>query len=341
MARELSVPLEAVELYRRSDVFDLHVDSFIWTRILRYDLTRRHRWSPLGRRYLGQVDMPRALDAGLTGAMWSITTNPARTAAGRQRAFLENLVRLKDTIATADAVRHVRNVAEYREARAAAEHGAFIAIQGGNPVKGFEELDPAVGRDVVRVTLVHLTTSCLGETSSPLGRLARTRGLTDTGREFVRDCNGHRILVDLAHASPGCFWQAVEVHDPALPFAVTHTGVSGVHPSWRNLDDDQLRAVAASGGCVGVMLHESFLADGSATVGSVADHLEHIADVAGEDTPAIGTDLDGMVVPPKDLSGYPQLPRLVHELMSRSWSADRIQKVLGGNALRTIEDLRG
>ncbi len=336
-ASSLGVPVEAVELYRQSEVFDLHIDSFIWTRVFGYDLSTRHRRTPTGRRYLGQVDIPRAIDGGLTGGMWSITTNPFRSAEGRQRALAKNLDRLKKLLAADANVRHVRTVAEYRAARAEGRHGAFIAIQGGNALRATDFEPLLANGDVVRVTLVHLTTSALGETSAPFNRAGRTTGLTERGREFVACCNQYRILVDLAHASPQCFWDAVEIHDPSRPLIVTHTGVSGVHPMWRNIDDDQLRAIAGTGGCVGVILQESFLGGRTSTVETVADHVEHIAKVAGEDTPAIGTDLDGLVVPPRDLRGHAELPRLVATLMQRGWDGDRIGKVLGGNALRTIE----
>ena len=135
-------------------------------------------------------------------------------------------------------------------------------------------------------------------------------------------------------------WAAVGGHDDSQPLVVPHTGVNGVHPIWRNLDDDQIRAVADTGGCIGVILHGMFLG-AQPTAEAVADHVEHIADVGGEDLPAIGTDLDGMVVPPRDLRGYAQFPRLVAALMRRSWSPESIHKVLGGNALKTIEKIRG
>ncbi|KAA0233142.1 MAG: hypothetical protein JJLCMIEE_02732 [Acidimicrobiales bacterium] len=339
-ASALDVPEEAVELYRRCDVIDLHIDSFIWSRILGYDLRARHRWTPTGRRYLGQVDIPRALDANLTGGMWSITTNPFRPASARRRAFTKNLTRLKSVLDSDDRVSRVRNVAEYRAARAEGRHGAFIAIQGGNALSAVSDLDLCQG-DVVRITLVHMTTSAWGETSSPFNRLSRIRGLTDLGREFVTGCNEKRILVDLAHISPQGFWDAVEVHDPSQPLIVTHTGVNAVKQIWRNLDDDQIRAVADSGGCVGVILHELFLGGDPPTVEDFADHVEHLANVGGADLPAIGTDLDGMVTPPSDLRGHAHLPRLVAVLLRRGWDTDRIRKVLAGNALRTISALRG
>src|SRR5690606_31626540 len=75
-ARELGISREAVELYLASDVLDLHVDSFIWTRIFGYDLRKRHGYGPTGGRFLSMVDLPRVREARLTGATWVITTNP-------------------------------------------------------------------------------------------------------------------------------------------------------------------------------------------------------------------------------------------------------------------------
>ena len=100
-AQALGVSEEAVALYRSCDVIDLHLDTFIWRRILGYDLHAKHGAGFLGRHYFSHVDFPRAIEAGLTGGMWSITTNPLRTAAGRGEAFRRNLASLKAEIARA------------------------------------------------------------------------------------------------------------------------------------------------------------------------------------------------------------------------------------------------
>ncbi|HTC81977.1 MAG TPA: hypothetical protein VK848_10640, partial [Acidimicrobiia bacterium] len=68
----------ALELYRSCEVVDLHVETFVWTRILRYDLTRAHGPGPTGARRLGQADLPRLAAAGLSAVVLSIATNPAR-----------------------------------------------------------------------------------------------------------------------------------------------------------------------------------------------------------------------------------------------------------------------
>src|SRR5215470_10924694 len=82
-AHMLNISREAVELYLASDVVDLHIDSFIWTRLVGYDLRARHGLGPTGGRFLSQVDFPRVREARLTGATWVITTNPWRSAERR------------------------------------------------------------------------------------------------------------------------------------------------------------------------------------------------------------------------------------------------------------------
>jgi membrane dipeptidase len=275
--------------------------------------------------------------------MWSITTNPLRTSAGRAAAFAHNVERLRAIFASAsDTVAVVRSAAEYRAARDAGKHGAFVAVQGGNALdhdlSAWSRIPDAV---VTRVTLVHLSSSSLGSTSSPLA--VRDRGLTALGRELVERLDAERILVDLAHVSRKGFFDAVEAHDPSKPLIVTHTGVSGVHPHWRNLDDEQLRAIADSGGTIGVMYQSDFLGDPwwGGRAASIADHLSHIVKVVGEDHASLGSDWDGAIITPRDMPTCLELPRLVQILLDRKWPASRIQKILGGNFLRTLAALRG
>jgi membrane dipeptidase len=342
-ARELGISREAVELYARSDVLDLHVDSFIWWRVFRYDPRKRHGRGAFGGRFYSQVDFPRILEAGLTGATWVITTNPLRGSRGRADTFVKNLGELRrlfDTVS--DHFQVVRNVAEYRAARAQNKHAAFIGIQGGNALDDSPEALDRIPDDVIlRITLVHLSSSRLGVTSSPLG--GSDTGLTDLGRDFVRRLNEKRIFVDLAHISKKGFWDAAEVHDPSQPLLVTHTGVSGVFEHWRNLDDAQLRAVADTGGTIGVMYQSSFLGDpllgGSAE--AIVRHLEHIVSTVGPDHASLGSDWDGAILPPRDMPTCLELPKLVELMLRRGMHPDTIRKILGGNFLRVVEALRG
>ena len=343
-ARELGIPTAAVELYRSTDVIDLHIDSFIWQRTFGYDLSRRHRAPPLlGGAFLGQVDFPRILQAEISGATWVITTNPVREPADRVRVFETNLNELERTFQrNAEHFRLVTSAREYDAARAAGKHAAFVGIQGGNALDlNLSEMARLCDGRVLRITLVHLSSSRIGSTSSPL-RL-QDSGLSAFGAQVVELLNERRVLVDLAHISARGFWAACEAHAKDVPFVVTHTGVSGVFRHWRNLDDDQIRAVARSGGVVGIMYHAPFLGDRpwAGRVDTIARHLEHVLNVGGEDTPALGSDWDGSIITPRDMPTCLELPRLVAALSRRGVSDSAIAKILGKNFLRVVRQVRG
>ena len=344
-ATNAGVSLDAVQLLRDSEVVDLHVESFIPPRLFGYDLNREHGIGPTGGRLFGHLDFPRALEGGLTGAMWSISTNVARGARGRWRVFRQNVENLRRTIArTAGDMVVVRDRAEYDAARKSGAHAALLAVQGGNAYEGAPQGPGSVeGGWITRVTLVHLSNSVYGVTSSPAKLFRRSVGLTQRGASLIEQLNAEKIFVDLAHISEGGFWAALEQHDASQPVIVTHTGVDGVCRHWRNLNDAQLRAVADTGGVVGVIFQKGFLKrrGGPADGRMVVEHLQHIMHVAGEDVAAVGSDYDGFIVPPPDLrDGRYGYVRLVQHLLAADVPERQIRKLLGENFLRAFRHLR-
>ncbi len=341
-AAELGVSREAIDLYLDSEVVDLHVDSFIWSRLLAYDPLRRHGRGLFGARFYSQVDLPRLQAARIGSALWSITTNPLRGERGRAQALRENLASFRALFdAAPDRWQLVRNVAEHRAARARGVHAAFISIQGGNAFDASED-DVLADGSIVASTIMHLSKSKLGVASSPFGK--RKPGLTAHGCAFVERLNAHRVFVDLSHVSREGFFDAVRVHDKSQPLLVSHTGVCGVHPLWRNIDDEQLKAVADTGGVVGVIFHSAYLGDpyfGSGRVDRIAAHLEHVVRVIGPDHAALGSDWDGLIITPRDMSTCLELPRLVQALLDRGVAHDAIRKIMGSSFLRALGLLRG
>jgi membrane dipeptidase len=359
-------------LYRTCEVVDLHIETFVWTRLFGYDLARAHDSGPTRARYLGQADLPRLIAGGLSGVVLSIATNPGRRRGTRTATLLANIDRLRTmawlpspTTSTSSSPsvspspsvlrspctsgfspRPLATVAGdaggYGRARAAGQLAVFLAVQGGNAFDTAGDVRLLPDGALVRVTLMHLTDSALGATSSPLGRSRGRGGLTAGGGAMVEVLNERRILVDLAHAAKPTFWDALAVHDPALPPVVSHTGVSGVRPSWRNLDDGQIRAIADRSGVIGIMYHRGFLGRPARRVGAeaIVRHLEHAIAVGGEDVAALGSDWDGLIVTPRDMPTALDLPVLVDRMLARHWPEARIRRVLGGNALRLIAAAR-
>ena len=344
MTREtLDAGLEraAREIYSAADVIDLHLDTFIWKRIGGYDFTKRHTGSGIAGNFFGQVDLPRIHEAGITGAIWSITTNPFRALRKRGEVFTENLRAIERTLQTDPRVSLARNARDYRRARAAGKHAAFIGVQGGNAFSGDLDLLGRVGPSLIKVTVLHLLHSELGQTSTPLP-FRKPEPLTPLGIELVKRLNAERVFVDLAHIGRAGFAAAVRAHDRSQPLICSHTGVAGVHPHWRNLEDSQIRAIADTGGVVGVIFQTGFLGKGSRgrRLEAVVDHLDHLVRIGGEEVAAIGSDWDGMITPPEDLKSCTGLPLLAVEMLRRGYTPQRIQRVLGGNFLRALAHLR-
>jgi membrane dipeptidase len=334
------VPAEVADLLASSEVVDAHIESFIWTRVFGYDLNVRHGPGALGGWLFSQSDVPRMIETGMTGAVMSIATNPLRSRTRRPAMLVKNVKRLRDALQANPRVAVVKDMDDYRRARGEGKLACFLGVQGGNAIDGPEDLEAIPDDLISRITLVHLSRSPLGSSSAPGGR--GSAGLTPLGRACVEAMNAKRIIVDLAHISRRGFWDALEVHDRSQPAIVSHTGVCGVHESWRNVDDDQIKAIADLGGVVGVMFHTGFLGErlrhGRAE--AAVRHLEHVIRVGGEDTAAIGSDWDGFIVPPRDMRTVLQLPHLVQLMLDRGVSPAIVRKVLGANYLRVMQAVR-
>ncbi|MEC8049532.1 MAG: membrane dipeptidase [Myxococcota bacterium] len=334
---------QARELLLELGLIDLHIDSFIPTRLFGYDLDVSHAHPRNPNVFFGQLDFPRALEQGMTAGMFSITTNPIGTPAYRWEVFQKNLRNLKTLIeGSQHPVGWATTYSEMKEVNEMGKLACLPAIQGGNSIEGAPELALSIEDNAItRITLVHLTSSGFGETSSPFRFISSTRGLTRRGMELVETMNQARVFVDLAHISKQCFWDAVSVHDRRQPLIVTHTGVEECTPHWRNLDDHQCRIVAETGGVIGIMFERSFVdsGNGETLAVDVVRHMEHVRKVAGEDAVAIGTDYDGAITPPTDLreDGYVEL---VARMLQRAWSRDQIAKALRLNFERTFKELR-
>jgi len=342
MARQ-GLSRAAADLYLAADVIDLHVESFSFYRALGYHPHKRHSPGLHGGLVVGQADIPRLLEAGVRGACWVITGHPLRSPDAREDAFARLYRELCELLEQADnQVALVENASQYQEARARGQHAAFLGVQGAHAFPPDPSTLDRLPGDLLRITLLHLTDTAWGSTSAP-SPWRRGRGLSQLAREFIARMNELRIAVDLAHVHPEGFWAALESSDPTLPIWVTHTGVQGAHRHWRNLDDQQLRAVAARGGTVGIMYHSAYLGDPlfAGRLSSVVRHIRHAVSVIGSEHVSLGSDWDGAICTPRDMPTCLELPRLVQALLEDGMPELDIHNVLGKSALRAIRELKG
>ncbi len=150
------------------------------------------------------------------------------------------------------------------------------------------------------------------------------------------------ILLDLAHAGPRTFADAMAVARPDRPVIVSHTGVRAVHDHWRNLSDDQIRAVADRGGVVGVILHRGFLARPGwrARAATVAAHLAHVARVGGPPVRRSAPTTTASSSRPATWRRWRTCPASPRCSCRRASPPEQVVRVLGTNALTVIGAVR-
>jgi membrane dipeptidase len=163
-----------------------------------------------------------------------------------------------------------------------------------------------------------------------------TTGLTDFGRTAVGELNRLGIVIDLAHASDATFYEAIELSRSPVEFS--HGAVFALSPHWRCLTDDQLKALAANGGVIGLATFPDFIDQSpeKRTLQRFVDHIEYVCTLVGDDHVGFGSDYDGMgpIIP--IVPSYAEMPQVTQLMLDRGFSEETILKFWGGNFLRVM-----
>lgn len=157
-----------------------------------------------------------------------------------------------------------------------------------------------------------------------------TQGLTPYGIQVVREMQRLGIAADVSHLNEAGFWDLFA--KGTRPPMASHSCVRALCDHFRNLDDDQLRAMIQYGGYVGVNFYPAFLSeDGRADVRTVAEHIDYICQLGGSEIVGLGSDFDGIECAPRNLEHPGDLPNLWHELRRMGYSEAAIEGIAGGN----------
>lgn len=160
-------------------------------------------------------------------------------------------------------------------------------------------------------------------------------GLTDLGREFVKEAQRLGMLVDVSHISDEGFWDIMKITD--APIIATHSNSRAIYAHTRNITDDMFRAICETGGVAGYNMCDEFTGD-NPTIDTVCDHMLHFMelDPTGKGI-ALGGDLDGVTAMPRGFEGVQDWPKLSARLLQRGLDEQTVRNIFWHNAIGVME----
>ena len=242
------------------------------------------------------------------------------------------------------------SASDIEAARANGKVAFVFGLEGGDSLNG----DLSVLRTLYRlglrhVGLVHEGRNALGSatqvwegpTMRPYdSRIDPPGGLSPAGREVIREMNRLGMLVDVTHMVEASFWDALEV--TREPVVATHGNARSLRDTVRYLTDDQIRAVATTGGIV-CPSPTPLGPDGEVpSLEMLLDHIDHMVELVGADYVGFGTDFLGQTASrPVGLSDIGESRHIIEGLLQRDHGAEAISKILGGNFMRVFRAVAG
>lgn len=362
----------AKQLHGKSIGADSHIDTLQWVIYHNADLGKRHD--------VYHVDIPRLFEGGMRNPYFALYV-PTYYAGSEA---IRKILQLRDAMqkvldANPAKIDLALSAADVERIQKAGKIAAVLTIESGHAIDD----DLAVLRmyhrlGVRSMTLVHFRNSnwCDSSTDTP-----RHNGLTEFGKDVVREMNRIGMIVDISHVSDKAFYDAMAV--TAKPVIASHSSCRAISDFPRNMTDDMIRRVAKNGGVVGINFGGGFLNpqdaaayrkrindQGSlepnlkgkdldefartefikgylkmqptaASLDDVVKHIDHIVKIAGVDHVGIGSDYDGIGSVPKGLEDVSRMPALTAALLKKGYSESDVLKILGGNHLRVMRAVTG
>lgn len=365
---------EALTLHRQSFVFDGHNNLAMQLR-KRPDLTvdSVDLNTPQSKLH---TDIPRLRQGGVGAEFFATYVSANSVKKGTAvRETLEQIDQITSLVRRhSEALEWAGSTSDLDRIHKAHKVSALIAIEGGNAIENSLVVLRTYYQAGARcMALTHDDTTDWADAALDK---AKHKGLTKFGEQVVAEMNHLGMVIDLSHASEETVLDTLAISK--APVIFSHTGAHMLAPYPRNVSDDVLKAVPKNGGVVMVNFYSGFLTAETVkayekrtkaaselrksfktdeqfqtalvawlkenplpktSVKDVVNHIDHIGKVAGFDHVGLGSNFDGVVSLPQDLTDVSCFPQLTQEMLNRGYSHEQIQKVLGGNAQRVLRDV--
>jgi len=336
----------ALELHRKLVIADLHADSLLWGRDL------------LERGTHGHVDVPRLIEGNVALQAFTVVTKtprsmniesnddstdnitllavaqrwPSRTWSSLKERALYQADKLHK-FAEASGGKLVvietnANLSSYldRRKREPGITAGFLGIEGAHALDGdLANIDVLFDAGFRMMAPTHFFDNDIAGSAHGVNK----GGLTDKGREMIKRMEAKRMIVDLAHASPRTIDDVLAI--ATRPVVVSHTGVKGTCDNTRNLSDEHLKRIAATGGVIGIGYWDTATCGTNAR--AIARSIRYTANLIGAQHVGLGSDYDGAIAAPFDTTG---LVEITDALLAEGFSDVEIEMIMGGNVIRVL-----
>jgi len=340
------VSAEATKLHETLLVADLHADSLMWPRDLlahnqqgHVDVPRMVAGNVALQVFAAATKSPIGMNLEATPDGWDMCTTmfvlqgwPRMTWRSLKERALYMSQRLHDFAAHSNGalclIKTKNDLDTFLQRRGANPGLAagILSIEGAHCLEGeLGNIDVLFEAGYRMVGLTHFFDNDVGGSAHGIVK----GGLTDFGSEVLSGLEAREMTVDLAHASPRLIDDVLAAS--TRPVVVSHTGLKGTLDSPRNLSDEHLRAIAETGGVIGIGLWEDAVGKGG--VAAVVRAIRHAVDLAGVASVALGSDFDGFAPEPFDAGGF---ALLTEALLATGFSEEETVGIMGGNTLRLL-----
>ena len=309
-------------------VFDFHCDTAL--ALLGDDLNQAGSL----RKNNGHIDLERAVKLGGYAQCFAcFTTDIPELLHGISPIVLferELATIQREVDKNSDLISIAYSVDEIEENRAAGKMSAILTLEGTAGI----DYNPALLEDL---WAIGFRVSSLGwNEKNPLaGSNVTGGGLTDLGREYVKEAQRLGMRIDVSHISDEGFWDIMKITQ--APIIATHSNSRAVHNHSRNLTDDMFRAIRETGGVAGYNTCREFTGEPS-DLDTICDHILHFMELDPEGKHiALGGDLDGVETMPDGFEGVQSYPKLARKLLERGLTEENVMDIFWNNAIRGMK----
>jgi len=340
-SRPVVVSAEAAEIHSSGMLFDGHND-------LPWEIRDKGKSSfaelDISREQPGlHTDIPRLRRGGLKAQFWSVYV-PAETAETGD-ALLQTMQQIEIVRAMLkrypETFEQAGTAADVERIVGAGRVASMMGVEGGYSIEeDLANLERLYVAGCRYMTLTHSKSLSWADSATDK---PRNGGLTEFGREVIREMNRLGMLVDLSHVSPETMKQALATTE--APVIFSHSSARAICDHPRNVPDDVLPLVRQNGGVIMVNFYSAFIVptaqlkrnkESAGTIHDVVDHIDYLAQHCGVEHVGIGSDYDGVPRLPDQLESVAAYPRITQLLLERGYSRAAIHGILGGNVMRVL-----